>query len=390
MPQNAKWEYFKRIYQRYQRAAKDLKGAILDEFCQVCGYVRKYAIAKLNGPPPEDPPRARKRKGHFTYSVSVIQTAAAVWEAAGFPCGQRLKALLPDWLPWIRRRFRLSPDQERALLRISARTLDSRLRPYKRRLARRLYGRTKPGALLKHHIPIKTDHWDVKTPGFTEIDSVSHSGNSYSGLFAHSLNQTDILTTWTETRAALGLAHKEVFDALDEMEKAFPFKILGIDSDNGSEFINTPLYKRCRKRRIQFTRGRPYKKDDNAHIEQKNGTHVRKIMGWNRYDTQAAVHAMNDLYKNELRLFQNLFIPSMKLKDKKRIGSKLIRRYDRPQTPFQRLLASGRGDPRKIAALKRLKETWDPFDLSKIIDRKLRHIWTLANNVQSPKPQNHG
>src|SRR5487761_1977735 len=204
-------------------------------------------------------------------------------------------------MPWIRPRFRLTPEIEGQLLQISARSIDYRLRPEKRKLRRRLYGRTKPGTLLKRHIPLKTDHWDVKAPGFTEIDLASHSGNSASGDFCYSLNVTGIHTGWTETRAVLGKEQQGVRDALEAVRQALPFPLRGIDSDNGSEVINSYLWRYCQARAVQFTRGRPYKKDDNAHIEQKNWTHVRKLIGYDRYDTAAAVEAMNALYTDAAR-----------------------------------------------------------------------------------------
>ena len=244
-------------------------------------------------------------------------------------------------MPWIRPRFRLTPEIEGQLLQISARSIDYRLRPEKRKLRRRLYGRTKPGTLLKRHIPLKTDHWDVKAPGFTEIDLASHSGNSASGDFCYSLNVTGIHTGWTETRAVLGKEQQGVRDALEAVRQALPFPLRGIDSDNGSEFINSYLWRYCQARAVQFTRGRPYKKDDNAHIEQKNWTHVRRILGYVRYDTEAAREAMNDLYSKELRVFQNLFLPSVKLAKKERVGSRLRRHYEAPQTPFQRAARTG-------------------------------------------------
>ena len=170
----------------------------------------------------------------------------------------------------------------------------------------RRYGRTKPGTLLKHHIPLKTDHWDVTVPGFTELDLVAHCGDRADGEFAHSLNVTDIHTTWGETRAVLGRGEARVQTALEEIRQALPFRLQGIDSDNGSEFINDHLYRYCQTQGIQFTRGRPYKKDDNAHIEQKNWTHVRKLVGYLRYDTPLAVGALNALYRHELRLFRGV------------------------------------------------------------------------------------
>src|SRR5215831_2338031 len=182
-------------------------------------------------------------------------------------------------MPWIRRRFQLRPEIEQQLLRISARSIDYRLREEKRQQQRQLYGRTKPGSLLKHPIPLKTDHGDVEVPGFSEIDLVSHSGNSAAGDFCSSLNLTDIYTGWTETPAVLGKSQPAVAEALETIRQALPFRRRGIDSDNGSDFINDHLYRYCQAREIPFRRGRPYKKDDNAHLEQKNGTHVRRLLG---------------------------------------------------------------------------------------------------------------
>ena len=387
MSRRSKWDYFKAIYHRYQEAPKAVKEVILDEFCRVCGYHRKYAIRKLSGPPPKEKPSSPRRRRPFHYSPEVIRILQAVWEAAGYPWSVRLVALVADWMPWIKKRFKISQDLEHQLRQISARQIDRRLGPRKLRLKKRLYGRTKPGTLLKHQIPIKTDNWDVKTPGFTEIDTVSHSGNNAEGLFAYTVNQTDILTTWVESRAVLGKGEAGVVAALDEMAQALPFVLKGLDSDNGSEFINWHLVRYCQRHNIQPFRSRPYKKDDNAHIEQKNWTHVRKLIGWDRYDTPATVAALNNLYQNELRLYLNLFLPSVKLAGKKRVGSKLIRRYDNPKTPFQRVLDAGSGDSKKIAALQQLRSALDPFTLSNTIERKIEKIWSLANRHHSPKGQ---
>jgi len=316
----AKWEYLRLMHQRYRPASRHQRTALLTEFCRVTGYHRKYALRLLHGPPPgrTRPPRRRRAP---TYGPRVIQVLAALWAAAGYPWSVRLKALLPLWLPWARTRFRLTPGLERQLRALSPRQMDRRLQGRKRRRPGRRYGRTKPGTLLKHHIPVKTDRWDVSGPGYTEIDLVAHGGDRGDGEFAHSLNLTDIHTTWVETRAVLGRGQTGVRDALDEMRQALPFALRGIDSDNGSEFINRHLYGYCQGQGIQFTRGRPYKKDDNAHIEQQNWTHVRKLMGYVRYDSGAAVEAMNALYRAELRRFQNRFLPSVKLVKKVRVGS---------------------------------------------------------------------
>ena len=379
----SRWDYLKAIYSRYKKVSKPLRARILDEFCQVCGYNRKYAIRLLNGPAPQKPEVTTAKGRRPTYGAKVILSLTTIWEASGYPCSARLKALLPLWLPWAIKRLAITAQVQNQLLSISPATIDRRLKAKKRK--KRLYGRTKPGTLLKHHIPIKTDSWDVKTPGFTETDLVSHCGNSEKGEFIHSLNVTDIHTTWVETRAVMGKGQAGVLDAMKQIEQALPFKLLGIDSDNGSEFINYHLKAFCDQKQIQFTRGRPYKKDDNAHIEQKNWTHVRKILGYLRYDSPQALDAINDLYHHELRVLQNLFLPSMKLSEKVRVGSKLRRRYDKPLTPFERLLACPQADPAKLQELKKLRKGTDPFALAKTIEQKLERIYQLANHRVSPR-----
>jgi hypothetical protein len=380
-----KWEYLKAIHARYRGASRTLKQRILDEFCEVTKYHRKYALRLLNGPPPGRRPPPRRRQRAVRYSTRVIQILAAIWTAAGYPWSVRLKALLPLWLPWARPRFRLTPGVARQLLALSPRQMDRRLQPYKRQVRKRLYGRTKPGTLLKHHIPLRTDRWNVTVPGFTEIDLVAHAGDCAHGEFLHSLNLTDIHTTWVETRAVLGRGQTGVQRALDELRRALPFRLRGIDSDNGSEFINAHLYQYCQAQGIQFTRGRPYKKDDNAHVEQKNWTHVRKLMGSVRYDSPAALAAMNALYRQELRLFQNLFLPSVKLVRKIRVGSQVRRVYDRPQTPLERVLACPEADPVKVAHLKALRERLDPFVLAQTNEQKLTQLYALAHHRPNPK-----
>jgi hypothetical protein len=378
----ARREYVRAVRPRYTLAPWKAKPAILDEFCATTGYHRKYAITLLNCPA-----RSVQQPGHRhpIYPAAVITVLAAIWEAAGYPWSTRLHALLPLWLPWARRHFPISLGLQRQLRRISPRTIDRRLQPRKRQVRRRLYGRTKPGTLLKHHIPIRTQHWDVTTPGFTEADLVSHSGNWADGEFLQSLNLTDIHTGWVESYAVLGKTQRAVRAAVATLHAALPFPVHGLDSDNGSEFINTSLFQYCRGRQIQFTRGRPYKKDDNAHVEQKNWTHVRKLLGWDRYDSLEAQAAINDLYRHEWRWMMNLFQPSVKLVRKTRVGARLRRQYDRPQTPLDRLLATGVGDPAQLRTLQRLRNRLDPFALAAAIDRKLQRIYRLANRRHSPR-----
>ena len=384
MSRQGRWEYLKAIYPRYQQASRLEKQRMLDEFCTVTRYHRKSALRLLNGPlPARQPPGPRRRPP--TYGIRVIQVLAAIWRAAGYPWSVRLKALLPLWLPWARPRFRLSPAVEAQLLRLSPRQMDRRLAAYRRPSQTGRYGRTKPGTLLKHHIPLRTDRWDVTVPGFTEIDLVAHCGESGDGEFAHSLNLTDIHTTWVETRAVLGRGQHAVQQALEAMRQTLPFRLQGIDSDNGSEFINAHLVRYCQGHGIQFTRGRPYKKDDNAHIEQKNWTHVRKLVGYLRYDSPEAVAALNALYQHELRLFQNLFLPSVKLLRKTRVGARVRRVYDRPQTPFERVQACPEAVPVRVAHLQHLRATLDPFTLAEAIDQHLSRLYALAHRRAVPR-----
>jgi hypothetical protein len=373
----ARQEYLVRMQERYRGASREAKGRLLTEAVAVTGYHRKALIRRWGQ---VTPPRRRARGGRPTrYGPAVVRTLRAVWEAAGYPWSVRLKALLPLWLPWARRRLAVLPATEDKVRALSPRQMDRLLAGDKRTIRRRLYGRTKPGTLLKHHIPIKTDHWDVTEPGFTEVDLVSHSGDRADGDFLHSLDVTDIHTAWVETRAVLGKSQIRVQEALDTLRQQLPFALRGIDSDNGSEFINAHLLGYCRAHAVQFTRGRPYKKDDNAHIEQKNWTHVRKLMGYVRYDSEAARTTMNEVYA-DLRLLQNLFLPSVKLQSKTRIGARLHRRYDAPQTPLDRVRACPQADAAKVRALVALRDRLDPFALAARIDRKLAHLYALANH----------
>ncbi len=385
MRKEFRMDYLERTYKRYKKSSKESKGRILDELCKVCKYNRKYAIWKLNQLPlKEEPAGGKRRARRRVYGLQVLKIVEDVWKVANYPWSLRLKEILRLWLPWIRKRYHTPHEIEEKLLRISASTLDRALRDKKRRLKRRLYGRTKPGNLLRHQIPVKTDCWDVERAGFMEADLVPHCGGSSEGEFIYSLNLTDILSGWVETEAVMGKGQRGITEALEKISQRLPFKILGIDSDNGSEFINHHLLGWCEKRGIQFTRSRPYKKDDNAHIEQKNWTHVRRFMGWDRYDSPQALKAMNSLHENELRWFMNLFQPSVKLQKTIRTGSRKRRQYDRPQTPLDRLISSGCLDKHRCEELKALRERLDPFSLSESVNQKLEQIWDLAH--YRPRP----
>ena len=386
MSNKARWEYFRAIYGRYQKGDRKAREAILNEFCLNTGYHRKYAIRLLNGASPglRASPTGVRRKRALSYGPRTLAVLTAVWKAAGYPWSVRLKAILPTWMPWIRQRFQMSRETERELRAISPRQMDRRLRDKKLQARRRLYGRTQPGLLLKHQIAVKADNWEVRSPGFVEIDLVAHSGHSGAGEFGHTLNVTDIHSGWTESRAILGRSQTAVLTAIQEVEQALPFALRGVDCDNGSEFINWNLQAWCQGKNIQLTRGRPYKKDDNTHIEQKNWTHVRKLLGWDRYDSGAVIEAINDLCRQELRWLLNLYLPSVKLVKKTRVGSKLRRVYDVPQTPLERVARSGSAEPGRLAELRKLKIRLDPFELGRIIDRKLKRIYELANRRLGP------
>ncbi len=389
MRMELRMKYCETVYERYHKASKESKARILDELCKVCGYNRKYAITKLNSLREKKKSQVhQRRKRKKLYGHEVLSIVEKVWKVANYPWSVRLKEILRLWMPWIKRRYRVTHQVEKKLLSISASTIDRHLKEKKNKLKRRIYGRTKPGTLLRHKIPVKTEHWDVKCPGFEEADLVPHSGESGFGEFIYSLNLTDIYTQWTETQAVMGKGQIGVLDAIEKISHRLPFKILGIDSDNGSEFINDHLWNYCKRENIQFTRSRPYKKDDNAHIEQKNWTHVRKFMGWDRYDSLQALNAMNDLYEKELPLFMNLFQPSVKLVKTVRKGSRKIRLYDKPQTPLDRLLLTSCLSKSKKEELLALRTKLDPFKLAETINRKLEGIWDLAHYRYKPKDIN--
>lgn len=390
MARQSKREYLRSIHKRYRQARRKEKTAMLEEFSRVCGYNRKYAIWLLRRSLSNPVARKAVSRRSATYSKASIALLAKIWEASGYLCSQRLKAALPQWLPWIKKHFDPTAAVQEQLLAISARQMDRRLFSYKRTVKRRLYGTTRPGSLLKSMIPIKTDHWDVTLPGYLEIDLVSHSGRSAAGEFIYTLDCVDIATGWVERQAVMGKGQLGIVAALREIEQRLPFALRGIDSDNGSEFINTHLFNFCQQRAktssVQFTRSRPYKKDDNAHVEQKNWTHVRKLLGWDRYDCVEALTLINQLYQ-QLRIFQNLFQPSMKLRTKTRKGSRVIRRYDQPCTPWARVLKAQAQSLPQIQALKPTLANTDPFELSRQIDQQLNRLYSLAAQRNGASPE---
>jgi hypothetical protein len=251
--------------------------------------------------------------------------------------------MLPIWLPKYVELFgELSADVTQALLKISPPTIDRILKPIRIHYTKRGRSTTKPGTLLRKQIPIKTNQWDESRPGFLEADTVAHCGTSTAGMYANTIDFVDIATGWTEQRAVWGTGETGTLQQIKHIEKTLPFPLLGFDCDNGREFLNRTLLKHFtqRKQPVQFTRSRTYHKDDNAHVEQKNWTHIRQWLGYDRLGKQITVPLLNKLYTQEWRLFHNFFCPSVKLIDKERIGSKTVKHHDSPKTPYQRIMES--------------------------------------------------
>jgi hypothetical protein len=302
-----------------------------------------------------------------------------IWKTANLPCSKRLKAIIPEWLPgYIKSYGPISQETAAALLRISPASIDRILNPVRAKYTK--YGRatTKPGTLLRKHIPVKTNQWDESRPGFLEADTVAHCGSSTEGMYANTIDCVDIATGWTEQRAVWGKNYQDVIDQIKDIEQSLPFPIRGFDADNGSEFLNHHLLRYLTENRIrpvQFTRSRAYKKDDNAHIEQKNWTHVRQWLGYDRLDSPEVVPLMNELYTTEWRLFLNFFCPSVKLLEKKRVASKIVKRYDKPKTPYRRVLESPNVSDDAKRKLKEQYKTLNPFELRKALEVKLKKIF---------------
>jgi hypothetical protein len=374
----SKKEYLEAIVKRYKQASKAQKQIILDEFCAATTYHRKHAIRLLRGFKRFTKPQPKRRGPKPVYdSPELLQALRKIWLAANQPCSSRMKASLPLWLPSYGATFgTLSAPVRMALQRISSATLDRLLKPVRIQYKKRGRATTKPGTLLRKQIPLKTNQWDETRPGFLEADTVAHCGDSMAGLFVFTLDCVDIATGWTEQRAVWGKGETGVLEQIRNIEQSLPFPLLGFDSDNGSEFLNYHLLRHFsdRKKPVQFTRSRAYHKDDNAHVEQKNWTHVRQWLGYDRLDNPQVVPLLNDLYTQEWRLLHNFFLPSVKLLAKERIASKTIRRYDLPKTPFQRVLES----PWLPAASKKQLadqfQSLNPFRLRRAIDLKLKKI----------------
>ena len=382
MSSKSKREYLEAIYRRYKNASRKNKAIILDEFCAACRYHRKHAIRLLKKFTRFiKPKRKKKGKPPFYNKEPILKPLKKIWLSANLPCSKRLKAVLPLWLPgYVQEYGGLPAEVTEALITISPATIDRLLKPVRVKYKGRGRSTTKPGTLLRKQIPIKTNQWDESRPGFLEADTVAHCGTSMAGMFAFTIDCVDIATGWTEQRAVWGKGETDVLAQIKDIEVSLPFPLLGFDSDNGREFLNYHLLRHFteREQRVQFTRSRAYHKDDNAHVEQKNWTHVRQWLGYHRFDIPEIIPLLNKLYKTEWRLFHNFFCPSVKLIAKQRIASKTIKRYDNPKTPYQRVMDSPDIDPSIKQKLTTLFKTLNPFHLRKAMEDKLKKIFLLC------------
>jgi len=376
---DSKRDYRDAVLPRYLAASKQEKGMILKEFCAVCKYHRKHAIRLLNHR--KRGPTKRPGRKPLYRSPELQKALKRIWLATDQMCSKKLVVAIPLWLPFYEGTCeKLSNQTKRQLLSVSAATIDRVLA--KTRAHTHLKGRcaTKPGRLLRNQIPIRTHHWDISQPGFMEADTVAHCGNSLAGDFIWSLTLTDIHTGWTEARATWNNGATGVIEQIKNIQSSLPFELKGFDCDNGGEFLNHHLlrYFTDHKPKIKFTRSRPYQKNDNAHVEQKNWSFVRQLLGYDRLDNPRLVELINNLYANQWTLLQNHFCPSLKLIEKKRINSRYYKKYDIPKTPFQRLMESDGPSQARKNTLKKQHQSLDPFRLKQQIDQQLKAIFSMV------------
>jgi|APFre7841882630_1041343.scaffolds.fasta_scaffold38710_1 hypothetical protein len=377
MDMQSREQYLKALLGRYLPSPKRGKGALLDEYCRNTGMARKSVLRKLAGLLKGDSRPRKKRRPEYGRPVRVA--LEMLWEIFDRPCGQRLKPLVEEELGRLRALGEIEVDEKTAsqLQQVSPATIDRLLTAKKTTwIAPRHYGRTGVNLIAKK-IPLKMTDWDLGQVGFLEMDLVLHCGATTAGEYAHSLSALEIGSAWWEGEAVMGRAQSRVFEAIKKIRARTPFAWRGIDSDNDNAFINDQLYRYTEKEGLAFTRSRPYRKNDNAYIEQKNFTHVRRPLGYLRYDTPEELGLINDLYRNELRLYKNFFQPVMRLECKERVDGKIRRRYAKPKTPYQILRESGQLTPEALKTLDDLYRSLNPADLKRRIDKKLNKLFTL-------------
>jgi hypothetical protein len=386
----------KALAEQYRRAKKKQKGQILEQLVEATGYNRHYAawVLRWHGKRVEFKPkvvlegsaRPRDRSGRKpTYAPEVLPALKKVWEMLDYPTGKRLAPILKEVVPHLvaHRELRINKSLQKQLLAMSAATIDRLLKPERQKHTIKGRATTKPGTLLKHQIPIRTfSDWDNRVPGFLEMDLVGHDGGNTHGDYCFTLDMTDVATGWTELAAVPNKAQTWVFEALQGLQRRLPFAVLGVDSDNGSEFINNHLFAYCTQQQITFTRSRPYQKNDTCYVEQKNWSIVRRFTGYSRYDTPAACSLLNDLYRL-LSDYINFFLPSMKLQEKTRDGARVRKRYDTAQTPYQRILHSDKV-PKTVK--ERLKRRYEKLNLA-ALHRQIRKLQRQLDKVaRRPTP----
>lgn len=380
MSLKSKRELLEVIRPRYLKANKPEKQTMLDEFTAATGYHRKYAIRVLKSQRQVQNRLKGKGKTYQTvYRGEVVEALEQIWEIYGQICSKRLQPILPEAIKVLERCQEITITQEtkQLLLKISSASIDRCLRPMRVQLPHGL-STTKPGSLLKHLIPVRTfTEWDQERPGFMEIDLVAHCGNTTEGHYLNTLTCTDISTGWTDVTALPHRSQEAVSQAIQHMRQRLPFPLLGIDSDNGSEFINDLLYRYCLNEKITFTRSRPYKKNDQAHVEQKNWSVVRHTVGYDRWETEQELALLERVY-DDLRLYINCFQPSFKLITKERIGNRTIKRYDTAKTPYQRILERKDISLETKAKLMNMYVQLNPAELRRRIDQTIAKLWKIS------------
>ena len=380
-------EYSEAMKGRYGKASRAEKGQLLDEFIKVTGYHRKSAIRLLGSR--GRPESGRKKLGRpRSYDGEMVGALKQVWEAADRICGKRLAPFMGELVDRLQAWEELSvkPEVAEQLRAMSASTIDRLMKPYRDRWLSRPLSTTKPGSLLKTSIPIRTfAEWNEDRPGFIEVDLVAHCGESTEGFYLNTLTGVDIATGWVECQAVWGKGQERVGGAVHKMSKDLPFPLLGLDSDNGSEFINHHLHAYCQRNEITFTRSRPYKKNDNAHVEQKNWTAVRRLVGYDRYSTQAALAQLQKVH-GLASLYRNFFQPVMKLQHKSRNGARVRKVYDTARTPYRRLLERDVLSYEERRALVRTYRTLNPVRLKARLDAALEALWATADHHSDHEP----